>query len=328
VSAPAQGRQRSLGASLLDQVLAETLDPAYAQAAEARAARAASAPDASGADRPGWLRRHRGQLLVALTLLLAGLLASITYGEAAAGAQGREQARQALRDDIAQESDTTDDLVAQLEELTAEVARTRQRALAASTVGQRALDQLAKAEMAAAVVAVVGPGLKVTLGNAPPAADSDPVGGSEQVAPPGIVQDGDLQLVVNALWASGAEAISINGQRLGATTAIRQAGEAILVDLRPVTSPYEVSAIGGPDDLANAFLNTPEASSLAGFSKDYGLVFTFAREDELHLPAGTSAELRSARPLDPAGTAPASGTATGSDAGTDLVIPDPPTDGG
>jgi uncharacterized protein YlxW (UPF0749 family) len=326
VSAPAPGRRSSLGASLLDQVLAETLDPAYAQAAAARAATAVRTAETPGDARPGWLRRYRGRMLVAFTLLIAGLLASVTYSEAAAGAHGREQARQALRDDIAEESGTTDDLVAQLEELTAEVSRTRQEALAASAVGQRALDQLSRAEQAAAAVAVSGPGLRVTMDNAPPAADSDPVGGSEQVAMAGIVQDGDLQLVVNALWASGAEAISINGQRIGATTAIRQAGDAILVDLRPVTTPYEVSAIGDPDDLTNAFLSTPEATSLAGLSRDYGLVFTFARVDALDLPAGTSAELRSARPLDPAGKDPAG---TGTDAGTDLVTPDPPTtDGG
>ena len=55
--------------------------------------------------------------------------------------------------------------------------------------------------------------------------------------------------MVNALWAAGAEAISINGQRLGPTTAIRFAGEAVLVDFRPVTNPYEISAIGDPDTL-------------------------------------------------------------------------------
>jgi uncharacterized protein YlxW (UPF0749 family) len=327
VSAPAPGRPRSLGASLLDQVLAETVDPAYAQAAAARAARAdaTGGPDTPRPGRPGWLRRRRGQFLVASTLLIAGLLASITYGQAAAGAQGREQARQALRDDIDRESGTTDDLVAQLEELNRQVTSTRQQALAASVVGQRALEELAANEQAAAVVAVSGPGLQFTMDNAPPAADSDPVGGSDQVALAGIVQDGDLQLVVNALWASGAEAISINGQRIGATTAIRQAGDAILVDLRPVTAPYEVSAVGNSDDLANAFLSTPEATSLAQLSRDYGVVFDFARADELHLPAGTRAELRSARPLDPA-EADRTATPPGSDAGTGT--PTPRTDGG
>jgi uncharacterized protein YlxW (UPF0749 family) len=167
--------------------------------------------------------------------------------------------------------------------------------------------------------------MQVTMDNAPPATDSDPVGGSAEVAEPGIVQDGDLQLVVNALWASGAEAISINGQRIGATTAIRQAGQAILVDLRPVAAPYVVSAIGDPQELRNGFLRSPEASLLVKLTTDYGVVFTYARADDLHLPAGTAAELRSARPLDPDGQDRTS-TVPGTDAGT--ATPAPTTDGG
>jgi len=318
VSAAAPGRPRSLGASLLDQVLAETVDPAYAQAAAARAAR--TVPPGGDGSR---LRRSRGQLLVALTLLIAGLLASVTYRQAAAGEQGREQARQALRDDIAEQSGTADDLTAQLEELTARVTSTREGALAASVAGQGALERLTAAEQAAALVAVSGPGLRIELDNAAPSAESDPVGGSAEVAGAGLVQDGDLQLVVNALWASGAEAISINGQRIGATTAIRQAGQAILVDLRPVNTPYEVSAIGDPQRLQNEFVDTPEATAVAKLTVDYGVVFTVARSDDLELPAGSGAELRFAEPLDPAaatGQVPVDG-ATGT-TGTD------PTTGG
>ena len=329
MSAP-PGRQRSLGASLLDQVLAETVDPAYAQAAAARAARAAQLTAGDDGPRAPWVRRNRGQLLVALTLVLAGLLGSVTYREAAAGAKGREAARDALRADIAEESDRNDDLVTQLEQLTAEVARTREDALTRSAVGQQALDRLAAAEQGAAVVATSGPGLRVVLGNAPPAAESDPVGGSEEVALAGIVQDGDLQLAVNALWAAGAEAISIDGQRVGPTTAIRQAGGAILVDFRPVTNPYEVLAVGDPDEMANRFILDSGAVALANLTTNYGVVFDFSREDDLDLPAGTAAELRSARPLDAA--APGAGTTpdgTTSDGTTpDGTTPDPTTDGG
>jgi uncharacterized protein YlxW (UPF0749 family) len=319
VSSPVPGRQRSLGASLLDQVLAETLDPAYALAATARAQRPA-AP--AGGPRPSWRARHRGQLLVALTLLLAGLLASVTYREAAVGAQGREQTREALRDDIREESDVTDDLVAQLGDLTAQVGRTRDQALAATSTGQQALGRLAGAEQATAVVAVSGPGLRLTLDNAPPPADSDPVGGEAEQNEAGLVQDADVQLAVNGLWASGAEAISINGQRVGATTAIRQAGEAVLVNFRPVAPPYEIEAVGDPTGLPRAFLASPEADTLARLTIDYGVVFDFTRVGDLDLPAGTSAELRFAQPLEPpaaAGTAPAPDTApaTGPSTGPD-----------
>jgi uncharacterized protein YlxW (UPF0749 family) len=291
--APAPGRPRSLGASLLDQVLAETLDPAYRQAAEARAR---AATDGS-APRP-FSRFPRGQILVALALVLTGFLGAVTYLEAAAGAEGREQVRQALIDDIDRQSSVIDDLGAQLDQLTTQVTRTRADALAASAVGQRALKQLQSAEEGAGLVAVSGPGLEVTVGNAPPAAASDPVGGSEAVAESGLVQDSDLQLVVNALWAAGAEGISINGQRLGSTTTIRQAGGAILVDFRPVSSPYVVRAVGNPDHLANGFLSSPEASYVVGLQQQYGLQFDFARSDHLTLPAGTAPEIRWAKPLD------------------------------
>jgi uncharacterized protein YlxW (UPF0749 family) len=274
-----------MGASLLDAVLAETLDPAYAQAAEAKAARTGSA-------QPHW----RGRTLVALTMAVAGVLAAVTYNQAAASAQGRQEVRAALIADIQRESDVTDELATQLEDLRAEVTTTRDELLAASAVGQQALDDLALAEQGAGAVPVSGPGLLVTLANADPKADGDPVGGDTEEDPRGRVRDGDLQLVVNELWAAGAEAISINGQRLGPTTAIRFAGEAVLVDFRPVTNPYEISAIGDPETLSARFLASPEVRELADISQLFDLRFDFAREDELSLPAANTPELRIAQP--------------------------------
>ena len=287
------GGVRSLGASLLDDVLAETLDPAYAQAAASR----------EGRGEPP----HRGRVLVALTMVAAGVLAAVTYDQAAARAQGRQEIRAALVSDIQDESAVSDELAAQLEELRAEVGRTSDDLLAATAVGQRALDALSRAEQGTAAVAVTGPGLLVTLANAEADADDDPVGGGSADDPSGRVADGDLQLVVNALWAARAEAISINGQRLGPTSAIRFAGEAVLVDFRPVTNPYEIRAIGEPDALAAAFLTNPEVRSLAVISETYGLLFEFAKEEELSLPAANPPELRFADPVGPGGPEPAPG---------------------
>jgi len=292
-TAPRGGAPRSLGASLLDAVLAETLDPAYAQAA---AARAAGRPE-----RPRW----RGRALVALTMAIAGLLMAVTYDQAAAGAEGREQVREALIGDIDRESSVSDDLQDQLQDLSQEVTSTRDELLAASAVGQDALDDLDRAEQGSAAVRVTGPGLLVTLANADPKADEDPVGGATEDDGRGRVRDGDLQLVVNALWSAGAEAVSINGQRLGPLTAIRFAGEAVLVDFKPVTNPYEITAIGDPDTLAGRFLASPEVNALAVISETYGLRFDYARKDELTLPAASTPELRIAVPEAPAGDAPA-----------------------
>ncbi len=302
MTAPAPGGgQRSLGASLLDDVLAETLDPAYAQAA---AARAAAGPDAPQ-------RRWRGRTLVALTLAVAGLLAAVTYDQAAARLQGRQEIRAALVDDIRAESDASDALAAELEELRADVGRARDELLASSTTGQGALDALARAEAGAAAVPVRGPGLLVTLANAGSDADDDPVGSGTEADVRGRVRDGDLQQVVNALWAAGAEAISINDQRLGPTSAIRFAGEAVLVDFRPVTNPYEVRAIGDPETLSSGFLASPEVGALALIEETYGLRFDFARKDDLRLPAAGTPELRSARPVPDQDDVPPTDPATG-----------------
>lgn len=316
-SAPSRASGHSLGSSLLDQVLAETLDPAYAQAAEASRARAA-ADQAVQASRsrsaraegrpepapPQQRDRHRGRALVAVIMVLAGLLAALTYNEASSSAEGREQIRDALLSDIDRETAATDDLMDSLTRLQSEVTAARDDALAASSVGQLALGRLAAAETGAAVTPVVGPGLVVTLGNPKPSAGDDPVGGTGNDDPTARVLDRDLQLLVNALWAAGAEAISVNGERLGPTSAIRQAGGAILVDFRPVASPYEVQAIGNPDRLNNGFLSSPEATYLAGLEVTYGMVFTFARSEDLQLPAASTAELRSAGPVPAADSVP------------------------
>jgi len=118
------GGPRSLGASLLDQVLAETLDPAYAQAAARKAERA-------GEEQPAAARRsrRRGRLIVALVLAIAGLLVAVTYDQAAAGEHGREQVRQALLGDIDDETATADDLTTQLNRLRRQVNSTRDDAL-------------------------------------------------------------------------------------------------------------------------------------------------------------------------------------------------------
>jgi uncharacterized protein YlxW (UPF0749 family) len=288
---PRGGGLRSMGASLLDQVLAETLDPAYAEAAARKAARAGEDAPAGAARRGG---RRRAQLVVALVMVVAGLLAAVTYDQAEAGARGRAQVRSALLSDIDRETGTAEELTASLDTLRRRVTGTRDQALRATAVGQRALDQQSSAEQAAAAVPVRGPGLLVTVADAEPDAGSDPVGGATETDPDGLVRDSDLQLVVNALWAAGAEAVSVNGQRLGPTSAIRTAGEAVLVDFNPVTSPYEVSAVGNAATLRDAFLASPEVGALAVIAESYGLRFEFAKENDLSLPAASLPELRSA----------------------------------
>jgi uncharacterized protein YlxW (UPF0749 family) len=111
------------------------------------------------------------------------------------------------------------------------------------------------------------------------------------------VLDRDLQATVNSLWSAGAEAVAINGERLTSQSAIRQAGDAILVDFSPVSPPYRVDAIGDPVALETGFASSPTAGRLRSYTQLYGLRFGYSRQGSLALPAAAGETLHYARPL-------------------------------
>ena len=112
---------------------------------------------------------------------------------------------------------------------------------------------------------------------------------------PGRVLDRDLQRLVNALWAAGAEAIAIDGQRLSSVSTIRAAGEAILVDFTPVSSPYVVEVIG-PPGMRDRFAASRTAGQLQWLHEKYGMGFTIRERDMVRLPAATDPRLEHAKP--------------------------------
>ncbi len=114
----------------------------------------------------------------------------------------------------------------------------------------------ARGAMAAGTVAVSGPGLTVTLNDAPP----------DEHYPDGVhpddlvVHQQDIEAVVNALWAGGAEAMTLQGERVTATSAFRCAGNILLLHGRVFSPPYAVSAIGDPKRLTAALNRSPQVT--------------------------------------------------------------------
>ena len=102
-------------------------------------------------------------------------------------------------------------------------------------------------------------------------------------------------MVVNGLWAAGAEAVSVNGQRLTALSAIRSAGDAILVDYRPLTRPYRVLAIGDPRTIQAAFSSGPAGSGLRTLQQTYGLKYEVEGVGRVTVPAAAALALRYAK---------------------------------
>ena len=98
------------------------------------------------------------------------------------------------------------------------------------------------------------------------------------------VYDSDIQLLVNALWASGAESVSINKSRLTSTSAIRSAGDAILVNYRPLLPPFVISSIGD-NDLRDRLIKHPDYLDLQFVVKTYGLGFNVSEIKDIEMIA-------------------------------------------
>ena len=106
------------------------------------------------------------------------------------------------------------------------------------------------------------------------------------------VLDSDLQKLVNGLWRAGAEAISINGERLTNLSAIRHAGSAITVNFTSLSRPYRILAIGDPKTLPARFADTTSGQAWLDLQREVGLRFTMTKQSSLRLPAAEVPTLR------------------------------------
>lgn len=228
--------------------------------------------------------RTQRVLVAAVALALAGFVLALGVSARVINSPTISSQRQALIERI----DATE---AQVSALTAEVAVLRSRAATAQedslalTIEGRALDdRINDLALVTGYQAVRGPGAVVTLTDAP--VDDEALSGGED-ADLERVLDADIQLTVNGLWLAGAEAISVNGHRLTAQSAIRSAAGAILVNYRPLKPPYEVAAIG-PQDLDQRFTSTADAAQLRALSEQFGIGLAVTPAQDLTLRPATT----------------------------------------
>jgi uncharacterized protein YlxW (UPF0749 family) len=262
---------------LLGELFRNPLDPGYAAAAERRG------------DRPP---PRSGRWLTATAMLAIGFLLTMAYHQAVAAAPGTTKARSDLVADVRARQRTADDLQRRAADLRDQVDQARDDALADG-------DSAARLKALAAATGtgkVTGDGVAVRVVDAPP--QVDPVTGKAAAENLGLVMDRDLQDIANGLWRAGAEAVAVNGQRLTATSTIRAAGGVILVDFRPVTSPYEVTAIG-PPDISDAFSSSAVAKRFRRYIDEYRMQFGVKQRTKLTLAAAAQPSLKYARPIEP-----------------------------
>jgi uncharacterized protein YlxW (UPF0749 family) len=187
------------------------------------------------------VRRTRWSLLVPVAFGLAGLLFATSAG-AANGTDLRGGERSELADLIREEEARLAAQLREVEALRADVDRLSAGAAEGDGRVSAARQEAERVAAAAHVIPVEGPALRVVLSDAP---ITDP-----DLLPPEVVPDDlvvhqqDLQAVVNALWAGGAEAIQLMDQRIIATSAVRCVGNVLILQGRTYPPPYEVTAIG------------------------------------------------------------------------------------
>jgi uncharacterized protein YlxW (UPF0749 family) len=149
----------------------------------------------------------------------------------------------------------------------------------------------------AGLTAVHGPGIEVTLDDAP-ASIRQSVGQADEREV--IVHQQDIQAVANALWAGGAEAMTIQGQRVVSTTGIKCVGNTVILHGIPYSPPYRIAAIGDPDTLRRNLLASGYVQAYLQDVDIYELGWSVEEHDDLTAPAyDGSMEMRYARPVPP-----------------------------
>ena len=217
--------------------------------------------------------------LVPVTCLAAGVLFAVTARDSGHG-ELRPASITNLADTVQAAERRVHGLDTQVQALQAQLDRTNHQAGQADSAVGRAQKQAAPLRAPAGLTAVHGPGLEVILDDAP----GEPPGGGVD---PNIlvVHQSDLQAVVNALWAGGAEAIAIHGQRLIPTSAVRCVGNTLLLNGEVFSPPFRVAAIGPSATMLQELASSPGVKLFREAAGYYGLGYTVDTQDDIKLPA-------------------------------------------
>lgn len=243
-------------------------------------------PGRAGGSGPHGERESTRRTVVHVVLsVLLGLLTVTAILSLRTPAGAVDQGRALLVGQITERTAEGDALEATGRELSEEIADLQDELLRVSDPALVA--EVRRLELVSGALPVGGPGLVVEMDDGPPLADGS-------VDPESRVQDVDLKMVVNALWAAGAEAMAVNGQRLTSLTTVRTAGETIWVNFVPLAPPYRVEAIGDPAMMQTRFARSSAAATLVSLESAYGITGTVRTASDLALPAGSGRGLRHA----------------------------------
>ena len=254
---------------LLTRITQQSLDVDYLHVAQRKAATGESTRPAI----------HR---VTGVVVAVFGLLLVIAAVQTSRNVSIDEQSRASLIALITTKKQLIATQEGRISGLRTDVATDERTLESITNTAQSVNAELTRLQVRTGFVAVHGEGLRIVVDDGP---------GGEEFR----VRDEDLAMLVDGLWSAGAEAISINGQRLTALSPIRTSGAAINVNDRPISAPYVVLAIGDTSTLQSRFADTTHGLDFYSLASTLGFQFDMRNEDEVALPAARMPVLRWAR---------------------------------
>jgi len=192
------------------------------------------------------MKSIKAQVAIGIVCIILGFTITLQLKSVKQNYGGSEvlQRSDSLLKELNNQKDINADLLEQIMQMREEIESYRDETSESSDHAKVLSEQLQKAELLAGMTAVEGPGVKVTMNDSKEASDKNP----ENY----IIHDDDIRKIINELYAAGAEAISINDDRLISTSAIRCIGPVVIVNNNRYSPPFVIKAIGNPETLIAA----------------------------------------------------------------------------
>lgn len=266
---PDISRPRAPDASmdLLNQIVRQPVDPDYAIAA-------------ARGDRP-----PRARWTLTLVAVVIGAMFAVAALQTSRSEPALRTERSELITRVRAAETEQDRLRLRANEVQTDITRLRAAALGEDSTAGALQGQINALEPGVGTVPVTGPGVVIMVDDAP----SDTGDARDRVL------DLDLQVLVNGLWQSGAEAVAINGHRLSTLVAIRSAGSAITVDYRSLNRPYRIEAIGNSQTLEATLAESPAGAWWHELSQNRQMPYEVSTVKTLTLDADPGMVLRHAK---------------------------------
>lgn len=274
---------------LLDRIVRQSLDEDYRVVAErkkrGRRGRAPGRPLNRHRPPAALPRSGRPRQVAAVVMSVFGVLVALAAVQTSRNAPEANASRNSLIEQVQARRANVANLQERLDRLRASTTDLRST-LAGQTADEQALAaRIERLEVRTGFSAVTGPGVRITVDDAP---DGD---ATQQV------RDSDLATLVDGLWNAGAEAISVNDKRLTNLTAFDNVGPAIHIGITPLVPPYTILVIGNPDTLAADLLDSTFGQRWYSLKDSLGFVYDIEPDESLSLPAARPRRLRAVRPL-------------------------------